>query len=246
MTEAQPQRPRPPRWAFIVGGAGLAILLIAGVVALWPDQTPSTTSSTTSTTTLVTSTSPTVSTTTPAPTTSVFPATTTTGVTPPTLHDYDVVVVGDGLGGVSAATAAGRLGANVALLSEYGYLGGQAGSAGVSTMDEGSNHAVLRRSGIYGELATRVQNHYAFDDVGQCYFIEDPLCPEPVVINSFFQGLLAEAGVDIYEITRIAEVIQAGDSVTGVTADGATYNADIVIDATEFSDLYPLIEGLQY
>jgi hypothetical protein len=241
VTEAQPQRPRPPRWAFIVGGAGLAILL--GVIVAVNLQ-PAPPIRTTTTTTIVTTTTP--STTGPATTSTSTTSTTTTAVPQPPVRDYDVVVVGDGLGGVSAAVAAGRLGANVALLSQYGYLGGQAGSAGVSTMDEGSNHAVLRRSGIYGELATHVLNHYAFDDPGECYFIEDSLCPEPILIDGFLRSLLFEAGVDIHEITHIDGTIQDGSAVTGLIADGSTYNARITIDATEFSDLYPMITGLDY
>jgi hypothetical protein len=158
---------------------------------------------------------------------------------------YDVVVVGDGLGGASAATAAARLGANVALLSPIGYLGGQAGAAGVSTMDEGSNHFVQRRSGIYGELATSAQALYG-PDVGDCYFIEDSMCPEPIFIDGFFRGVVTQSGAYLVSMSTVNEVLQDGTRVTGVVADGSTYNAEVVIDATEFSDLYPMVEGLAY
>ncbi len=156
-----------------------------------------------------------------------------------------MVVVGDGLGGATAATAAARLGANVALLSPINYLGGQAGAAGVSTMDEGSNHFVLRRSGIYGELATHVQSLYG-PDVGDCYFIEDSLCPEPLVVDGFLRGVLTNSGVDIIPITTLDDVLQENGKVNGVVAGGSTYNAEVVVDATEFSDLYPLVDGLNY
>jgi hypothetical protein len=154
-------------------------------------------------------------------------------------------VVGDGLGGASAAIAAGRLGATVALLSPIGYLGGQAGAAGVSTMDEGSNHFVQRRSGIYGELAAFAQAIYG-PDVGDCYFIEDSMCPEPVIVDGFLRGLVSEAGVDLIPMTIIDDVLQEGNNVTGIMVDGSTYNADVLIDATEFSDTYPMIENLSY
>ena len=181
----------------------------------------------------------------PLQTTSTTPVTTTSFLPVPTTSRYDVVVVGDGLGGASAAIAASRLGANVALLSPFGYFGGQAGAAGVSTMDEGSNHSVLRRSGIYGELAREIEAYYGFDDAGRCYFIEDSLCPEPAVVDRFFRDLVGGSGVDVFQV-NVQQVVQEGSSVIGVVGDGSTFFSDIVIDATEFSDLFPMIEGLDY
>ena len=235
--------PRPSRLARWVLGSGVTVVLGFGLwLALRPEAPVPTT---TTAQPLPTSTTPPTTraiTTTLAPTTTV-PATATTS--PPLVPTYDVVVVGDGLGGASAATAAARLGANVALLSPIGYLGGQAGAAGVSTMDEGSNHFVQRRSGIYGELASFAQAIYG-PDVGDCYFIEDSMCPEPVVVEDFFAGLVSNAGVDVYPMATLEDAIQEESKVAGVRADGSTYNAEIVIDATEFSDLYPMVEGLNY
>ena len=108
-----------------------------------------------------------------------------------------MIVVGDGMGGATAATVAARLGADTLLLSPIGYLGGQAGAAGVSTMDEGGNRYVLRRSGVYKELVNYVQFKYGIGNVGDCYFIDDPLCPEPLAIDEFFRNTLGDDGVDI-------------------------------------------------
>ena len=44
----------------------------------------------------------------------------------PLIHSSDVVVLGGGPGGVSAAVSAARMGVDVALIERYGYLGGQA------------------------------------------------------------------------------------------------------------------------
>jgi hypothetical protein len=112
-------------------------------------------------------------------------------------------------------------------------------------MDEGSNHFVQRRSGIYGELSSFAQAIYG-PDVGDCYFIEDSMCPEPVVVEDFFSGLVSNSGVDVLPMLGIEEVLQTGNKVTGVFDGASTYNAEVVIDATEFSDLYPLVEGLNY
>lgn len=67
-----------------------------------------------------------------------------------------MVIVGDGLGAVAAAVTAGRYGARVVVLAPYGYLGGQAGPAGVSTMDEGG----VPISGLYRELLDRIRLRY--------------------------------------------------------------------------------------
>ena len=235
--------PRPGRLARWLLGGGVTVVVGVGLwLALRPEPPVLTTTTSQPLPTTTTPATTRETTTTLAPTTTV-PTTATTS--PPSVLTYDVVVVGDGLGGASAATAAARLGANVALLSPIGYLGGQAGAAGVSTMDEGSNHFVQRRSGIYGELATAAQALYG-PDVGDCYFIEDSMCPEPIFIDGFFRGLMTQAGADLVSISTVDQVLQDGASVTGVVADGSTYNAEVVIDATEFSDLYPMVEGLAY
>ncbi|MGH8957308.1 MAG: FAD-dependent oxidoreductase, partial [Acidimicrobiia bacterium] len=129
------------RW--LLGGSAVALVGVAVWLTTRGEPVPATTTTTSSSTTVTAT-----PTTALSITTSTFVSTTTLATTTgspaptPTVASYDVVVVGDGLGGASAAIAAGRLGANVALLSPIGYLGGQAGAAGVSTMDEGSNHFV--------------------------------------------------------------------------------------------------------
>jgi hypothetical protein len=232
-----------PRLGPILGGLGIAIVVVALLIQVRGDPPPSTTTTTTSSTT----TSPaTTSTSEPASTTSSTHPIPTTTVTVPGQTAYDVIVVGDGMGGATAATIAARLGADTLLLSPIGYLGGQAGAAGVSTMDEGGNRYVLRRAGVYKELVTYAQFKYGIGNVGDCYFIEDPLCPEPLAVDEFFRNTLGSAGVDIVPAIDINGVLQEGNRVTGVVVDGIDYTAAVVIDATEFSDLYPLIDGLRY
>lgn len=237
-------KPRP--WQVGVAGLGALLLGLAVFISFRSgDVPPSTTTSgstinTTTTTTSATSTGP--STTTTTTSTTLGPTTTTTE--PRTV--FDVIVVGDGMGGATAAAVAARLGADTLLLSPIGYFGGQAGAAGVSTMDEGGNRDVLRRSGVYKELVDFIRLRYGVLGTGDCYFLENPLCPEPTAIDEFFRSLLANAGVTIVPVGQISDVLQEGTTVTGVISGGIEYRAKVVIDATEFSDLYPLIEGLQY
>lgn len=226
----------------------IGIGALAVIIGVWAVCTRGTPGTTTSTTLLVTTTSTEIS---PATslvattTASTLPPVSTTLTTPPQT-DYDVIVVGDGMGGATAATVSARLGADTLLLSPIGYFGGQAGAAGVSTMDEGGNRYVLRRSGIYGELVDYVNFRYGPGNAGKCYFLEDPLCPEPLVVDEFFRYVLGIDGVDIGPTGQVSDVLQDGNKVTGVIADGIEYHAQVVIDATEFSDLYPLIDGLDY
>jgi hypothetical protein len=113
-------------------------------------------------------------------------------------------------------------------------------------MDEGGNRYVLRRQGVYRELVTYAQFKYGVGDVGKCYFLDDPLCPEPLAVEEFFRNTLGHDGVTIAPFLDVTEVLQEGNLVTGLVVDGIEYKAKVVIDATEFSDLYPLVDGLAY
>lgn len=235
-----------PRLLQLLATLGAVVLAVAVWVLLDGDAPPappatSTTAPSTSTSTSV----PSSTTTTPVPTTTTFPPA-PVGPSFPPRTEFDVIVVGDGLGASTAATVAARLGADTLLLSPTGYLGGQAGAAGVSTMDEGGNRYVLRRSGVYGELVDYVNFKYGLGRTGQCYFFPDPICPEPNTVDEFFRVILGRAGVQIAPLSVVSEVIQDGQRVTGVVADGVEYQAQVVIDGTEFSDLYPMVEGLEY
>jgi hypothetical protein len=185
------------------------------------------------------------------PTTAVSDTSTTTTLPPSTTlvvpaGPVEVVVVGDSLGGVSAAITAGRMGIPTLLLSTTGYLGGQASAAGVPTMDEGANAALFRRSGLYGEMVDHLGAFYGSRTMGGCYFGDTTVCPEPDVIDSFLRDRLSAAGVTVRPVETVTDVLQDGNRVTGVEADGIVYQAEVVIDATEFADLYPLVEGLGF
>jgi hypothetical protein len=138
------------------------------------------------------------------------------------------------------------MGAATLLLSPTWYFGGQAAAAGVTTMDEGGGRYLFRRAGIYGDLIANLRTVYGDGPIGACYFSEETVCPEPTVVDAFLRTALANAGVEIRRLGSIDDVLQEGDVVTGVVADGVELAAKVVIDGTEFSDLYPLIEGLAY
>lgn len=163
-------------------------------------------------------------------------------------ENYDVIIVGAGTGGTSAAIQAARLGVKVALIEETGWVGGQMTAAGVSTMDRVG--AVQTYTGFYKEFYENVRNYYLskgisigvlFDGVG-------------ITINERFE---ARVGKDILmgminnepnitlllntKIDSINPVITDPNNslkVDGVRLqDGRILGSKILIDATEYGDV---------
>ncbi|GGG60437.1 FAD-dependent oxidoreductase [Paenibacillus radicis (ex Gao et al. 2016)] len=82
---------------------------------------------------------------------------------------YDVVVIGGGLAGLSAAIAAAREGAATALLQDRPVLGGNSSSeVRVTPHGAGRFHAYARETGIVSELTIedRASNHEQFHNNG--------------------------------------------------------------------------------
>jgi hypothetical protein len=76
----------------------------------------------------------------------------------PVVAECDVLVVGGGAAGISAAIAASRQGADVVLVERYGYLGGLASGGLIVlllTLDDGDGHQVI--AGQCQELVDRLQ-----------------------------------------------------------------------------------------
>jgi hypothetical protein len=74
----------------------------------------------------------------------------------PVVHRSDVVVVGGGPAGVSAAVAAARSGAEVTLLERYPALGGLASGGMVLVLDDMANGSEISVTGIVSEYVERL------------------------------------------------------------------------------------------
>lgn len=160
-----------------------------------------------------------------------------------------VLVYGDSLGGVGAAIGAARQGVDTCLIATTGYSGGQATAAGVSTMDEGS--LTLRNSGLYGELIRMLEARYGAEALKVAYFAtetgQDHIGVDPASIRSILDEWLVSAGVRVLPGIAAVDVVQDDYQVGGlIGTDGLIYRAGMTIDASEWQDLYPLIEGLQF
>jgi FAD dependent oxidoreductase len=164
-------------------------------------------------------------------------------------RNYDIVIAGAGTGGTAAALSAARMGADVALLEETDWIGGQASAAAVSTMDEGSSP--IPSSGIYREFLARMEVYYAAKSksVSTCYWGEKSHCFEPSAVRKTLQGMIDEVNagsygkghIDLLLEDRVVKVLSEEDVVRGViTAKGLMLRSKVLIDATEYNDVLPL------
>ena len=162
---------------------------------------------------------------------------------------YDVVVVGGGASGVIAAIQATRLGASVAIVEESGWIGGQATTAGVATMDDNNR----TRFGLYGEFLKRAIKYYEAHgkSVSTGMFGPGTISFEPAVGQKIFYEMLKEAGsVDVYLNSRATAAILEENRVIGAqfVREGLfpfELKAHVFIDATELGDFIPLT-GAKY
>ena len=167
---------------------------------------------------------------------------------------YDLVVVGAGTGGISAAIQAARMGLRVALMEETDWIGGQMTAGAVTSLDEGNFLKGGNRSGIYREFVERIKAHYAAlgKSTGTAYFTPDSTSFEPSVGQKVLYRMLPASGqasgpaLDLYLRAKVTGTLAAGSAVSGVVlADGSRIESKVTIDATEYGDLLPLA-GARY
>ena len=91
-----------------------------------------------------------------------------------TRASFDVVIVGGGIAGVSAAIGAARNGAKVALVHERSMLGGNSSSEVRLFPENATAHQVwIKECGVFEEIHTeeRVRNHFAYrEGIMNCHW----------------------------------------------------------------------------
>ncbi len=168
-------------------------------------------------------------------------------------RSFDVVVVGGGTGGVSAAIQAARNGASVAIVEETDWIGGQMTAGGVGTLDEGMDWSTNpatgyeRNSGIYKEFLDQITAKYGgIQNLHKCYYGNFAICFEPKVGQDVLSSMLSNAGVQVFTREKVTSALKSGTTVTGIVAHNTLtnstdqFNAKVVIDATEYGDVIPL------
>lgn len=151
--------------------------------------------------------------------------------------EVDVIAVGGGASGVTAALQAARLGARVLLIEGTPWLGGMLTSAGVSALD--GNDAIL--SGIHREFVHALWERCGGRDGVRTGWVSNTLF-EPKVGQAILREFVdAEPNITLLLETRAAEAILSDNRVVGIRTDrGQIAKAHTVIDCTEFGDVLAL------
>lgn len=169
----------------------------------------------------------------------------------------DVLVIGGGLGGISSALAALRLGRHVVLVEELDWLGGQLTCQGVPP-DEHPWIEYLSASQSYAQLRAGIREYYrrhlpltaqarasVFLNPGQGNV--GSLCHEPWVAVKVIDALLApyeaEGQLTVLREHRLQQVGSDGDRIRAMqlldlrSGQRREVEAAIFIDATETGDV---------
>lgn len=151
----------------------------------------------------------------------------------------DVLVVGGGAGGTSAAIQAARMGTSVLILEKTPWLGGMLTAAGVSAID--GNHQLP--SGIWGEFRDSLYAHYGGPKEIATGWVSHTLF-EPSVGNSILKNMVNIPNLNV----AYSAVYKSIDRVDGFWKvrweQGGKENftkAKILIDATETGELLPIV-----
>ncbi|MCH8025176.1 MAG: FAD-dependent oxidoreductase [Chloroflexi bacterium] len=183
----------------------------------------------------------------------------------------DLLVVGGGAAGLSAAIAARRQGADVILVERYGYLGGLASGGLIVlllTMDDGAGRQVV--AGLCQELVERLEARDACfyppsgewgnpsDELVERYRrwglvwgsaphkVRYSVAYDPEEFKLVANNWVAEAGVRLLYHRWASDLVREGDRVTHVVftskAGRQAIACDAVVDTTGDGDLFALAD----
>ena len=144
------------------------------------------------------------------------------------MKKYDLIVVGGGFAGVSAALSAARAGASVLLVEKSNCLGGAATNCLVNpfmsnaTLLNGKRQSLSQ--GIFKEICTKLKKHSAFK--GSSFHEE--------ALKRIFNESLLEAGVDLLFHAYIFEVTKQDNKIKSITV--ATKSGKLELHANYFID----------
>ena len=153
------------------------------------------------------------------------------------IHETDVLVVGSGPGGLSAALAAARSGVAVTLVERFGCFGGNITAVGVEGMAWYRHEETVEAGGIARELETRAAEMGAAVPESQSLSMELDAEGFKVVADT----LVEEAGVHPMLHRLVVAPILEGDTIAGVITESKAGREAIrarrVIDAAGDADL---------
>ena len=145
------------------------------------------------------------------------------------IKEYDVIVVGSGPSGVSAAVMAGRCGVKTLLIESCGKVGG------ISTSGMMSHFTGTVGNKLYHEILKKAAEKNYFNNG------EVTINIDPEFLTLTYIEMLEAANVDILLYTTFCDVIMEDKTVTGTichSKDGfCAYTAKVVIDASGDGDV---------
>lgn len=158
-------------------------------------------------------------------------------------HEYDVIVIGGGAGGTSAAIQSARNGAKTLLIEETDWLGGMLTSAGVSAVD--GNYKLP--SGFWGGFKDSLVSHYGSLEALKTGWVSNTLF-EPRVGNQILKSIAKkENNLKILFSTKVNSVnkldlLKTDHYNFNVNSSKGNFTSKILIDATELGDVLPMID----
>ena len=154
-------------------------------------------------------------------------------------NEYDVIIVGGGAGGTSAAIQSARNGAKTLLIEKTNWLGGMLTSAGVSAIDGNYNLP----SGFWGEFKDSLVSHYGDLESLKTGWVSNVLF-EPKVGNEILKSIAKnEKNLKILFSSSVTSIFQPKDDYYNfiVNSSKGHFSSKVLIDATELGDILPMI-----
>ena len=154
-------------------------------------------------------------------------------------NGYDVIIIGGGAGGTSAAIQSARNGAKTLLIEKTNWLGGMLTSAGVSAIDGNYNLP----SGFWGEFKDSLVSHYGDLESLKTGWVSNVLF-EPKVGNEILKSIAKnEKNLKILFSSSVTSIFQPKDDYYNfiVNSSKGHFSSKVLIDATELGDILPMI-----
>jgi len=162
----------------------------------------------------------------------------------PTLWTADVIVVGSGSAGATAAIAAARSGADTILVERFGFMGGTSTQVldtfyGFYTPGSVAYKVV---GGIPDDVVAALKKHDAAFERPNSYGAGTGITYDPLLLRLVWERLALEAGVRLLYHSFCTDVTKEGNRITGIIVDGKRglmkLSAPVVIDCTGDGDVF--------